>query len=481
MDVARLNFSHGSQAEHAAVIAALRAISRARRPPLRDPPGPGRLQNPHRRVRGRPDSSLAPGDALHADDARRGGRRAGGVGQLSGAAAQRPHRRPAAPLRRRSRALRRRRRRRPTSAAASCAGAALSSHKGISLPTGSVAAAGLTARDREDLAFGIAQGVDYVALSFVRSADDVRAARAFIAERGAAIPIVAKIEKHEAPRGHRRDPRRSRRPDGRARRPRRRDAARTRPAAPEDAHREGQPRRQARDHGDADAAFDGGEPPADAGGGRRRRQRDPRRHRRGDALGRDGVRPATLSRRWPPCGASPKTRRRRSRSSFGCAASRTEALQSLPEAVAGAAVRARRARRRLGDRRLDGVGRDGASGRASTARAARSSRSRPFPRPRGASPWSGASSPSSPRPAPSTDAMLAAAPGIAVAAGLLRSGEKAVITAGHPDGRRRAARTSSRPPSRRDGPPAPGAAPPQPDATTSLMPRSSSCSASSAC
>jgi pyruvate kinase len=77
-------------------------------------------------------------------------------------------------------------------------GATLSSHKGISLPTATVMAAGLTPKDREDLAFGIAQGVDYVALSFVRSAEDVRAARAFLAERGADIPIVAKIEKHEA-------------------------------------------------------------------------------------------------------------------------------------------------------------------------------------------------------------------------------------------------------------------------------------------
>jgi pyruvate kinase len=78
------------------------------------------------------------------------------------------------------------------------AGGALSSHKGISLPSRSIAAPGLTDKDREDLAFGIAQGVDYVALSFVRSADDVRQGRAFMAERGSRLPIIAKIEKHEA-------------------------------------------------------------------------------------------------------------------------------------------------------------------------------------------------------------------------------------------------------------------------------------------
>ncbi|MGE5413858.1 MAG: pyruvate kinase, partial [Syntrophomonadaceae bacterium] len=53
-------------------------------------------------------------------------------------------------------------------------------------------------KDRDDLLFGVAQGVDYVALSFVRSPADVREARAFLAARGAAIPLVAKIEKHEA-------------------------------------------------------------------------------------------------------------------------------------------------------------------------------------------------------------------------------------------------------------------------------------------
>jgi pyruvate kinase len=78
------------------------------------------------------------------------------------------------------------------------AGGALSSHKGIHLPERSIGAEGMTARDQEDLAFGISRGVDYVALSFVRSAADVLAARRFLDERGAAIPLIAKIEKHEA-------------------------------------------------------------------------------------------------------------------------------------------------------------------------------------------------------------------------------------------------------------------------------------------
>ncbi len=56
----------------------------------------------------------------------------------------------------------------------------------------------MTPRDFEYLAFGLEHGVDYVALSFVRSAEDVERAKAFIAERGKRVPIIAKIEKHEA-------------------------------------------------------------------------------------------------------------------------------------------------------------------------------------------------------------------------------------------------------------------------------------------
>jgi len=77
-------------------------------------------------------------------------------------------------------------------------GGQLSSHKGINLPTRSIGLSSLTDKDWVDLAFGIEQEVDYVGLSFVRSADDVRSARAFLEKRGASIPLIAKIEKHEA-------------------------------------------------------------------------------------------------------------------------------------------------------------------------------------------------------------------------------------------------------------------------------------------
>jgi pyruvate kinase len=69
---------------------------------------------------------------------------------------------------------------------------------GINYPDGSLNIPSVTARDLEFLAFGLEQGVDYVALSFVRSAEDVERAKAFIHERNQRVPVIAKIEKHEA-------------------------------------------------------------------------------------------------------------------------------------------------------------------------------------------------------------------------------------------------------------------------------------------
>ena len=77
-------------------------------------------------------------------------------------------------------------------------GGVLTSHKGVNLPTGSMKLETLTAKDRIDLQFGLAQDVDYVALSFVRRAEDVHAIQALIREHGRQTPVVAKIEKHEA-------------------------------------------------------------------------------------------------------------------------------------------------------------------------------------------------------------------------------------------------------------------------------------------
>jgi len=77
-------------------------------------------------------------------------------------------------------------------------GGVLGSNKGINLPSSSVNVPSLTVKDRQDLAFGLEHKVDYVALSFVRSADDVRAAKTLIREHGSDTPLIAKVEKHEA-------------------------------------------------------------------------------------------------------------------------------------------------------------------------------------------------------------------------------------------------------------------------------------------
>ncbi|MCZ2127269.1 MAG: pyruvate kinase [Anaerolineales bacterium] len=80
-------------------------------------------------------------------------------------------------------------------------GGTLSSHKGINLPGVKLRIAGFTDKDKADLAFGIAQGVDAVAISFVRSANDVREVRAAIQELSAGKHeplLIAKLEKPEA-------------------------------------------------------------------------------------------------------------------------------------------------------------------------------------------------------------------------------------------------------------------------------------------
>jgi pyruvate kinase len=77
-------------------------------------------------------------------------------------------------------------------------GGTLRSKQGINYPDGSLGIEAVTDRDLEHLAFGIENDVDWVAVSFVRTAADVARVKAFIAERGKTIPVIAKIEKHEA-------------------------------------------------------------------------------------------------------------------------------------------------------------------------------------------------------------------------------------------------------------------------------------------
>jgi pyruvate kinase len=78
-------------------------------------------------------------------------------------------------------------------------GGPLGEHKGINLPGVAVSSPAITAKDRIDLAFGLKElGVDYVALSFVRTADEVKAAHQLMRDLGRTAPLVVKLEKGEA-------------------------------------------------------------------------------------------------------------------------------------------------------------------------------------------------------------------------------------------------------------------------------------------
>ena len=77
-------------------------------------------------------------------------------------------------------------------------GGTLGEQQGINLPGAAVAIPALTAKDKKDLEFGLKHGVDVVALSFVRSAEDIREAKTLMREFGKSVPIIAKLEKPQA-------------------------------------------------------------------------------------------------------------------------------------------------------------------------------------------------------------------------------------------------------------------------------------------
>jgi pyruvate kinase len=77
-------------------------------------------------------------------------------------------------------------------------GGILKDLKGINLPGVNVSSPSLTPKDRIDLAFCLEKRVDYIALSFVRKAEDVTELKKIIHDHGLSIPVVAKIEKPEA-------------------------------------------------------------------------------------------------------------------------------------------------------------------------------------------------------------------------------------------------------------------------------------------
>src|SRR5262249_24440406 len=74
-------------------------------------------------------------------------------------------------------------------------GGVVPSHKGVNLPGVPLPIPSITRKDLDDLEFALELGVDFVALSFVRSASDVRALRTLIEARGSSAHVIAKIEK----------------------------------------------------------------------------------------------------------------------------------------------------------------------------------------------------------------------------------------------------------------------------------------------
>jgi pyruvate kinase len=199
VDVARLNFSHGRHEEHAAVLDRIRAASRhlgRAVAVLQDLQGPkirtGPLRAGAEGVRLEPGAEIVittegevPGDASlvsttypHlAADVRPGDRLLLDDGLLELRVLSTDRVRVRAEV---------------------VEGGLLGEHKGINLPGVDLRTETLSEKDRADIAFGIAHGVDAVALSFVRSAEDVRLCRSEMERAGRIVPVIAKIEKPEA-------------------------------------------------------------------------------------------------------------------------------------------------------------------------------------------------------------------------------------------------------------------------------------------
>jgi len=197
MDVARLNFSHGTHAEHARRIRRLRRVARHLKRTiciLQDLQGPkirtGRLKN------GKP-VLLETGNRLTITPRQVAGSASLISTDFPGLA------REVAPGARvllsdgriELRVLA------THGADVECEvlnGGLLAEQQGINLPGAAVSIPALTGKDKLDLKFGLQHGVDAVALSFVRSADDIRVAEKLMRDFGRSVPIVAKLEKPQA-------------------------------------------------------------------------------------------------------------------------------------------------------------------------------------------------------------------------------------------------------------------------------------------
>ncbi|MYC60347.1 MAG: pyruvate kinase [Gammaproteobacteria bacterium] len=198
VDVFRLNFSYGAHEEHAARIANIRSAAS----------GTGRhvailadLQGPKIRIGGFASEpfELAPGDKFSIDPALPddGGNR-GEVSTKFTALAEQVSPEDVLLLGDESLELEVIDIKGTRVNCVVATGGEVRAGKGINLRGGGLYAATPTARDIEDLKFACDQGVDYLAISFTSSADDLKTARKLVEERGSACAIVAKIEKAEA-------------------------------------------------------------------------------------------------------------------------------------------------------------------------------------------------------------------------------------------------------------------------------------------
>ncbi len=77
-------------------------------------------------------------------------------------------------------------------------GGVLTSHKGVNVPTGTLKISTFTEKDQEDLRFGIQHGVDLVSLSYVKDPSDIERVKDFLKRESVEIPVIAKIERKEA-------------------------------------------------------------------------------------------------------------------------------------------------------------------------------------------------------------------------------------------------------------------------------------------
>ncbi|MFH1006519.1 MAG: pyruvate kinase [Candidatus Latescibacterota bacterium] len=196
MDVARLNFSHGTQAEHGRVIALIRKLSEERGRPV------GILQDlcgPKIRVGALRSASvmLDKGDRIVLTSTEVSGD-AHRIGVSYARLAEDIHPGEAILINDGAIALEVRSREGDGLVCVVKRGGELLPGKGVNFPESQLGVEALTPKDREDLLFGVAQGVDWVALSFVRRPEDVSGAKELLRAHGADTPVIAKIEKREA-------------------------------------------------------------------------------------------------------------------------------------------------------------------------------------------------------------------------------------------------------------------------------------------